>query len=44
MNNDPEMASYYREAYDDYRAEKEADEVEANRVFNKYNYLYDNEY
>lgn len=44
MNTDPEMAQLYRDAYQDIKKEKELDENEANRIFDKYNYLFHNDY
>lgn len=41
MDQDSEMARLYREAYGDIQREKEADETEANRIHDKYAYLYD---
>lgn len=44
MNNDPDMAPLYREAYDEIKKEKEWDETEANRIFERYNYLFSEDY
>ena len=41
LNNDSDMARLYRETYQDIKVDKEADEIEANRVYEKYAYLYD---
>lgn len=41
LNNDSDMARLYRETYHDIKVDKEADEIEANRVYEKYAYLYD---
>lgn len=41
MDEDPEMARLYREAYGDIKADKEADEDLANRIHDKYDYLND---
>lgn len=38
MNEDPEMAQLYRDAYSDIKADKEFDYNEANRIYDKYNY------
>lgn len=35
------MARLYRETYDDIKQDKEKDEIEANRVYEKYQYLFD---
>ena len=42
MNEDPEMAKYYRETYNEVKYEKEMDYNETKRVHDKYDYLYDN--
>lgn len=41
MDEDPDMARLYREAYGDIKLEKEADEDLANRIHDKYDYLND---
>lgn len=41
MNGDAEMAELYKEIYGDIKAEREFDENDANRIHNKYAYLYD---
>ena len=41
MQEDPEMARLYREAYGDIKAEKEHDYNEAQRIHEKYAYLFD---
>jgi hypothetical protein len=41
MQDDPEMARLYKEAYGDIKAEKEHDFNEAQRIYDKYAYLTD---
>lgn len=38
------MSRLYRETYEDIKNEKEYEENEANRVYNKYHYLFDDDY
>ena len=39
LDKDTEMAEEYRNTYQDIKAEKELDENEANRLYDKYNYI-----
>lgn len=41
MDEDPDMARLYREAYGDVKADKESEYNEAARIHDKYAYLYD---
>jgi len=41
MNDDPEVASLYREVFDEVKFEKEEDEIETKRVHDRFDYLYD---
>lgn len=42
MNEDPEMAELYRDAYQSIKNEKEYDYNEANRIYNRFAYQFDN--
>jgi hypothetical protein len=37
------LAKLYRETYEDIKNDKEADEILANRVYEKYQYMFDSE-
>ena len=41
LDEDQDMSKLYREAYGDIKAEKEAEYNEAQRIHDKYAYLYD---
>lgn len=44
IDKDSEMAELYRETYQEIKADKEYEEHEANRLYNKYKYLDSAEY
>ena len=44
LNLDPKLSNVYRDTYDKLRMDKEVDEIIADELHEKYDYLYDKSY